>query len=69
MGSLKKNLVFLGDVAALDVLKNYVRLPVQSITPDQLRSAVKHIVHCFEILLVNEGNQIEHLSLHRRGQD
>ncbi|GBN57201.1 hypothetical protein AVEN_138565-1 [Araneus ventricosus] len=64
-----KNLVYRGDVATLDDLENSIKLHVRSITTDQLRSYVKHIVHRLETLQVTDGGLIEHLSLHRSAQD
>lgn len=64
-----KSVVYRGGVATLNDLKNSITLHVRSITTDQLRSAVEHTVHRLEILQVNEGGHMEHLSLHRPGHD
>ncbi|GFX91211.1 hypothetical protein TNCV_1246261 [Trichonephila clavipes] len=62
--------IFVHDgVATLNDLKNFITLHVQSLTTDQLRSAVEYTVHRFEVLRMNEGGDLEHLSLHRPGHD
>ncbi|GFY37389.1 uncharacterized protein TNIN_479071 [Trichonephila inaurata madagascariensis] len=64
-----KSLVHLGYVTTLNDLKNSITLHVRGLTTDQLRSAVETKVNRLEILQVNEGDHLEHLSLHRPGHD
>ncbi len=61
--------MYRGGVAMLNDLKNSIALLVRSLATDQLRSAVEHTVHRLEILQLNEGGRVEHLSLHLPGND
>ncbi|GFW13579.1 uncharacterized protein TNCV_1210451 [Trichonephila clavipes] len=63
------SLVYLGGVATLNDLKNSITLHVRRLTTHQLRSAVEHTVYQIEILQMNEGGHVEHLSLHGPGHD